>query len=64
MEKYIEELKAKIPEALYGKAVDTVRGDRWTACLACVQEMANAWEELNGENLIWVPGHYETRMGD
>ena len=61
MEKYIEELKAKIPRALYDKADDTVQGDQWTACLECVQEMANAWEEVNGENLVWVPGHYETK---
>lgn len=61
---YIEELKTMIPKALYNKAVDTVHGDRWTACLECVQEMANAWEELNGENLVWVPGHYETKNSD
>lgn len=61
MEKYIEELKTMIPKALYGKADDTVRGDQWTTCLECVQEMANAWEILNGENLVWVPGHYETK---
>ena len=57
MEKYIEELKAKIPKALYDKADDTVQGDQWTVCLECVQEMANAWEILNGENLVWVTGH-------
>lgn len=50
-----------IPKALYDKADDTVQGDQWTACLECVQEMANAWEILNGENLVWVPGHYETK---
>lgn len=61
MEKYIEELKTMIPKALYDKASDTVHGDQWTACLECVQEMANAWEEVNGENLVWVPGHYETK---
>lgn len=61
MEKYIEELKTMIPKALYDKADDTVQGDQWTACLECVQEMANAWEILNGENLVWVPGHYETK---
>ena len=61
MEKYIEELKTMIPKALYDKADDTVQGDQWTACLECVQEMANAWEILNGENLVWVPGHYEAK---
>ena len=61
MEKYIEELKTMIPKALYDKADDTVQEDQWTACLECVQEMANAWEILNGENLVWVPGHYETK---
>ena len=61
MEKYIEELKTMIPKALYDKADDTVQGDQWTVCLECVQEMANAWEILNGENLVWVPGHYETK---
>ena len=61
MEKYIEELKTMIPKALYDKADDMVQGDQWTACLECVQEMANAWEILNGENLVWVPGHYEAK---
>ena len=23
--------------------------------------MADAWEEVNGEDLIWVPGHYEKK---
>jgi hypothetical protein len=23
--------------------------------------MADAWEEVNGENLVWVPGHYERK---
>lgn len=23
--------------------------------------MANTWKEVNGENLVWVPGHYETK---
>ena len=27
----------------------------------CITEMANAWEEVNGENLVWVPGHYERK---
>ena len=58
---YIEELKTMIPKALYDKADDTVQGDQWTACLECVQEMGNAWEELNGKNLVWVPGHYEVK---
>lgn len=60
-EELIEELKAMIPKALYDKADDTVQGDRWIACLECIHEMADAWEELNGENLVWVPGHYETK---
>ena len=61
MKEYIEELKTMIPKALYDKADDTVQGDQWTVCLECVQEMANAWEILNGENLVWVPGHYEAK---
>ena len=61
MEEYIEELKTMIPKALYDKADDTVQGDQWTVCLECVQEMANAWEILNGENLVWVPGHWEAK---
>lgn len=24
-------------------------------------EMADAWEEVNGDNLVWVPGHYERK---
>ena len=61
MKEYIEELKTMIPKALYDKADDTAQGDQWTVCLECVQEMANAWEILNGENLVWVPGHYEAK---
>lgn len=65
MEKYIEELKAKIPEALYDNISEKLAADQcysiWQYCLECVQEMADAWEELNGENLVWVPGHYEAK---
>lgn len=24
--------------------------------------MADAWEEINGENLVWVPGHVEGKI--
>lgn len=65
MEKYIEELKTKIPEALYDNISEKLAADQcysiWQYCLDCVQEMADAWEELNGENLVWVPGHYEAK---
>ena len=65
MEKYIEELKTKIPEALYDNISEKLAADQcysiWQYRLECVQEMADAWEELNGENLVWVPGHYETK---
>lgn len=65
MEKYIEELKAKIPEALYDNISEKLAADQcysiWQYCLECVQEMADAWEEVNGENLVWVPGHYEAK---
>lgn len=68
MEEYIEELKKKIPEALYGKVSEKLAADQcystWQYCLECVQEMADLWEEENGENLIWVPGHYETKNSD
>lgn len=23
--------------------------------------MADAWEEINGEDLVWIPGHYEKK---
>ena len=65
MEEYIEELKAKIPEALYDNISEKLAEDQcysiWQYCLDCVQEMADAWEEVNGENLVWVPGHYEVK---
>lgn len=65
MEKYIEELKTMIPKALYDNISEKLVADQcysiWQYCLECVQEMADAWEELNGENLVWVPGHYEAK---
>ena len=65
MEKYIEELKAKIPKALYDNISEKLAADKCYSilqyCLDCVREMADAWEELNGENLVWVPGHYEAK---
>ena len=33
----------------------------WISCLECLTEMADAWEEVNGENLVWIPGHYEKK---
>lgn len=65
MEEYVEEVKEKIPEALFDNVSERLRNDQcysiWQYCLECVQEMADAWEELNGENLAWVPGHYEKK---
>lgn len=58
-----EEVKARIPTALFDKVSDELMKDQcfsiWTHILECISEMSDAWEEVNGENLVWVPGHYE-----
>lgn len=59
----IQEIKNKIPPALWDKKSEELLRDQclslWICCLECISEMANAWEEVNGENLVWIPGHYE-----
>lgn len=60
----IDEVKERIPRALFDKVSDELMKDQcfsiWTHILECISEMADAWEEVNGENLVWVPGHYES----
>ena len=62
---YINQVKEKIPTALYDKISEELLENQccsiWICCLECLTEMANAWEEVNGENLVWVPGHYEQK---
>lgn len=59
----IQEIKDKIPPALWDKKSEELLRDQclslWICCLECISEMADAWEEVNGENLVWIPGHYE-----
>lgn len=59
----IQEIKDKIPPALWDKKSEELLRDQclslWICCLECISEMANAWKEVNGENLVWIPGHYE-----
>lgn len=59
----IQEIKDKIPPALWDKKSEELLYDQclslWICCLECISEMADAWEEVNGENLVWIPGHYE-----
>lgn len=61
----VAELKSKIPEALYDRVSEELLADQccsvWIHCLECIEEMAETWKEVNGENLIWVPGHYECK---
>ena len=61
----VGEIKEKIPSALYDKVSEELLKDQcysiWISCLECLTEMADAWEEVNGENLVWVPGHYEKK---
>ena len=65
MEDYIQQVKEKIPQALFDKVSEELLKDKccstWIYCLECLVEMAGAWEEINGENLVWVPGHYERK---
>ena len=61
----IQEVKERIPPALYDRVSEGLLKDQccsiWIHCLECLTEMADAWEEINGENLVWVPGHYERK---
>lgn len=63
--KNIQEVKERIPPALYDRVSEELLKDQccstWIHCLECLVEMADAWEEINGENLVWVPGHYERK---
>lgn len=60
----IQEVKERIPPALFDKVSEELLKDQccsiWIHCLECITEMADAWEEVNGKNLVWVPGHYES----
>ena len=60
-----QEVKERIPIALFDKVSEELLKDQccsiWAHCLECITEMADAWEEVNGDNLVWVPGHYERK---
>lgn len=60
-----DEIRERIPVALWDKVSEDLSRDQcysyWQYCLECIQQMADAWEEVNGENLIWIPGHYEKK---
>lgn len=60
-----QEVKERIPPALFDRVSEELLKDQccstWIHCLECITEMADAWEEVNGENLVWVPGHYERK---
>lgn len=61
----IQELRTIIPKALWDKIAEELSADQcysfWQYCLECIREMKDAWEEVNGENLVWVPGHFEKK---
>lgn len=61
----VDQIKEKIPTALYDKVSEELLKDQccsiWIHCIECLTEMKDAWEEVNGENLVWVPGHYEKK---
>lgn len=65
IKKDIQEVKERIPAALFDRVSEELLKDQccstWIYCLECINEMADAWEEVNGENLVWVPGHYERK---
>lgn len=52
MEDYIQQVKEKIPQALFDKVSEELLKDKccstWIHCLECLVEMAGAWEEING----------------
>lgn len=60
-----DEIRERIPVALWDKISEDLIRDQclslWTCCIECIKEMADAWEEVNGEDLVWVPGHYEKK---
>lgn len=60
-----QEVKKRIPPALFDRVSEELLKDQccstWTHCLQCITEMADAWGEVNGENLVWVPGHYDRK---
>ena len=61
-----EDIQERIPPALFDRVSEELLKDQccstWIHCLECISEMADAWEEVNGENLVWVPGHYERNL--
>lgn len=65
MTDYVQEIKDRTPPALWDKMSEDLLRDQclslWTCCLECINEMADAWEEVNGRNLVWIPGHYEEK---
>lgn len=65
MTDYVQEIKDRTPPALWDKMSEDLLRDQclslWACCLECINEMADAWEEVNGRNLVWIPGHYEEK---
>lgn len=64
LSKCVDDVYKYIPCALWDSVSEQMRQKRgigyWLYCLECIKQMADAWKTLHGDNIIWVPGHYET----
>lgn len=60
---YCTKLKNHVPDALFDKIMEDMQRDGncgiWVCLMECIDEMRSCWEEENGYNLIYFPGHYE-----
>lgn len=61
----IQEVKDRLPKALYDKVSERLNQDNCQSIKVCVlstlDELKQDWEDSYGRNLVWIPGHYEER---
>lgn len=52
-----DEIRERIPVALWDKVSEDLTRDQcysyWQYCLECIQQMADAWEEVNGVKILF-----------
>lgn len=66
-EEYLSKLKRHIPSAFFDETADIMskenngQATESDIIFACIERLKIYWEEQNGEDLVYVPAHFEKR---
>lgn len=66
-EEYLRKIKRHIPSAFFDETADIMskenngQATESDIVFACIERLKTYWEEQNGEDLVYVPAHFEKR---